>query len=302
MRERIFKMANYVITTCSTADVSVEHLRERQIDFLKFSFFIDGKEHKDDMGQTLSYEDFYRQMKNGADTKTSQPNSDQIKEFFKPYLEQGKDIIHLMLSSGLSGAMTSAKIAVNELIDEYPDRKIYVVDSLGASSGMGILVDEMADRRDSGMDIDQLYKWTMENRKKIHHWFFSTDLTFYVKGGRVSKVSGWFGTVLKICPLLNVDKNGKLIPREKIRGVASVIKQIVKKMEENADDGVNYNGRCYISHSDAQEYAMQVKELVEEKFPQLKDKILVNNIGTTIGSHSGPGTVALFFVGKERID
>lgn len=296
------KMANYVITTCSTCDVSPEHLQSRSIDFLRFSFFIDGKENKDDMGKTLSYDKFYQLMKDGADTKTSQPNVYDIKEFFRPYLDEGKDILHLMLSSGLSGAMTSAKIAVEELKEEYPDRRILVVDSLGASSGMGLLTDELADRRDSGMDIDALYEWAINNRKRVHHWFFSTDLTFYVKGGRVSKVAGWFGTVLKICPLLNVDLNGKLIPREKIRGQANAIKQIVKKMEENADDGNNYSGRCYISHSDAYECASQVKALVEEKFPNLKGKVLMNNIGTTIGSHSGPGTVALFFMGKERID
>lgn len=295
-------MANYVLTTCSTADISCEHLKERNIDYLSFSYFVDGKEYKDDLGKSLTYEEFYQLMRSGSDTKTAQPNIEEIKEFFRPYLNQGKDIIHLMLSSGLSGAMASAKIAVDELNEEYPDRKIYVVDSLGASSGMALLTDEMADRRDSGMDIEELYSWAEENKLKVHHWFFSTDLTYYVKGGRVSKVAGWFGTILKICPLLNMDVNGKLIPREKIKGKASVIKQIVKKMEENADDGTRYSGRCYISHSDDIESAEVVKALIEEKFPSIKGKVLINSIGTTIGSHAGPGTVAVFFMGKERIN
>lgn len=295
-------MSNYVLTTCSTADISCEHLKERNIDYLSFSYFVDGKEYKDDLGKSLTYEEFYQLMRSGSDTKTAQPNIEEIKKFFRPYLNQGKDIIHLMLSSGLSGSMASAKIAVDELKEEYPDRKIYVVDSLGASSGMALLTDEMADRRDSGMDIEELYSWAEENKLKVHHWFFSTDLTYYVKGGRVSKVAGWFGTILKICPLLNMDVNGKLIPREKIKGKASVIKQIVKKMEENADDGTEYSGRCYISHSDDIESAEAVKALIEEKFPSIKGEVLINSIGTTIGSHAGPGTVAVFFMGKERIN
>ena len=136
----------------------------------------------------------------------------------------------------------------------------------------------------------------------MHHWFFSTDLTFFIKGGRVSKVAGWFGTVLKICPLLNVDVNGKLIPRQKVRGKASVIKEIVKKMEENAEKCLEYDGKCFISHADCYDDAKAVADLVEAKFPSLNGKVEISNIGTTIGSHTGPGTVALFFFGNERND
>ncbi len=293
-------MQNYVLTTCSTVDISAEHLKSRNIDFIKFSFFIDGVEYKDDIGQSLENDKFYQMMADGADTKTSQPNADEYVEFFKPYLENGKDIIHLNLSSGLSGSMTSAKIAAEELENQYPGRKIYIVDSLGASSGMAVLVDEMADRRDSGMSIDDLYKWTEENKLNVHHWFFTSDLTYFVRGGRVSKVAGWFGSILKICPLLNVDNNGKLIKREKIRKKENVIKAIVKKMEEFAFDGINYNGRCYISNAACYDDASAVKDLIEATFPNMKDKVIINNIGTTIGSHTGPGTVALFFLGQKR--
>ena len=166
-------------------------------------------------------------MRDGVDTKTSQPNVDDYKNYFEPFLSQGKDVIHLNLSSGLSGAQTSAKIAREELLEKYPDRKLYVVDSLGASAGMGLLVDKMAELRDEGMSIDELYNWTEENKLKLHHWFFSTDLSFFVKGGRISKAAGWFGTVFQICPLLNVSNEGKLIPREKIRTKAKVIDAIV---------------------------------------------------------------------------
>ncbi len=295
-------MNDYVIATCSTADISAEHLKSRNIEYIKFVFLTDGKENYDDLGQTIPYDKFYQMMRDGVETKTSQPNLDDFTAFFEPFLKQGKDVIFLNLSSGLSGAMTSAKLAQEEMKEKYPDRRLYVIDSLGASSGMGLLVDKMADLRDSGMNIDELAKWTEENKKRLHHWFFSTDLTFYVKGGRVSKVSGWFGTVLKICPLLNVDVNGRLIPRKKVRGKANVINEIVARMEENADNGLAYNEKCFISHSDCYEDALAVAELIKQKFPNLNGEPLINSIGTTIGSHAGPGTVAVFFFGKERND
>ncbi len=293
---------NYVLSTCSTIDKSAAYVSEKNIEYIKFVFLLDGKENFDDLGQSLSSESFYQMMRDGVDTKTSQPNVDDYFKYFESFLKDGKDVIHLNLSSGLSGAQTSAKIARDELLEKYPERKLYVIDSLAASAGMGLLVDKMAELRDEGMSIDDLAKWTEENKRKLHHWFFSTDLTFFIKGGRVSKVAGWFGTVLKICPLLNVDINGKLIPRQKIRGKASVIKEIVKKMEENAENGFDYNGKCYISHADCYEDARAVADLVEEKFPKLNGKVEISNIGTTIGSHTGPGTVALFFFGNERID
>lgn len=295
-------MNNYVLATCSTADVSAQHLEQRNIEYIKFVFLTDGKENFDDLGQTIPYDKFYQMMRDGVETKTSQPNVDDFTAFFEPFLESGKDVIFLNLSSGLSGAMTSAKLAAGELREKYPQRKLYVIDSLGASSGMGLLVDKMADLRDEGMSIDELYEWTEANKRTVHHWFFTTDLTFFVKGGRVSKLSGWFGTVLKICPLLNVDLNGKLTPRKKVRGKASVIKEIVARMEENANNGYDYNGKCYISHADCYEDARAVADIIEEKFPKLNGKVLINNIGTTIGSHTGPGTVALFFFGTERND
>ena len=293
---------DYIISTCSTADVSAEHLKERNIEYIPFVFLTDGKENFDDLGKTISHKDFYQMMRDGVDTKTSQPNVDDFINYFEPFLKEGKDVIHLNLSSGLSGAMTSARLAAEELKEKYPERKLYVIDSLGASSGMGLLADKMADLRDFGMPIEELAYWTEDNKLGVHHWFFATDLTFFVKGGRVSKVSGWFGTVLKICPLLNVDKNGKLIPRKKVRGKAAVIKEIVARMEENADNGLDYNGKCFISHADCYEDAREVADLIEAKFPKLNGKVLINSIGTTIGSHTGPGTVALFFFGKERND
>ena len=196
--------------------------------------------------------------------------------------------------------MTSANLAAEELKEKYPERRLFVIDSLGASSGMGLLVDKMADLRDEGYTIDELYEWVEENKLKMHAWFFTTDLTFFVKGGRVSKASGWVGTILQICPLLNVDVNGKLVPREKIRTKPKVIQAIVNKMVEHADGGAEYSEKCYLSHSGRFNDAQEVATMINEKIPGTKGKIVINNIGTTIGSHTGPGTVALFFWGDKR--
>lgn len=142
--------------------------------------------------------------------------------------------------------------------------------------------------------------WAEENKRNLHHWFFSSDLTFYIKGGRISKTAGFIGSVMGICPLLNVDHEGRLIPREKIRTKKKVIRRIVEKMEENARDGLDYSGKCFLCHSACLEEAQTVAALVEEKFPRLNGKVEIFPIGATIGSHTGPGTIALFFWGGKR--
>lgn len=292
---------SYVLSCCSTADLSKEHFEKINVKYICFHFEMDGVQYSDDLGQTIPFDEFYQKMVDGADTRTSQVNVEEYSNYFRTFLEEGKDVLHLCLSSGISGSYNSARIAAAQLREEFPDRKLYVVDSLAASSGFGLLMQTLADKRDAGEDIDALHQWALENRTKMHHWFFSTDLTFYVKGGRVSKVSGWFGTVLNICPLLNMDAEGKLIPRKKIRGKKAVIQAIVDQMVENAENGTDYSGKCYMCHSACYEDARVVADLVEAKFPNLNGKVEINNIGTTIGSHTGPGTVALFFWGTERV-
>ncbi len=293
-------MTNYILSCCSTADLSKEHLENRNINYICFHYTLDDKEYPDDLGQTIPFKDFYDAMRNGGETRTSQISISEYLDYFTSFLKEGKDVLHLTLSSGISGSANSARNAAAIASEQYPDRKIYVVDSLAASSGYGLLMDKLADLRDGGMDIDDLRDWAENNKRRLHHWFFSTDLTFYVKGGRVSKAAGLFGGILKICPLLHVDHNGRLIPKKKVQGKSKVINEIVKTMEKYVDDGVEYNGKCYLCHSDCIEDANAVVALIEEKFHNLEEKPLINNIGTTIGSHSGPGTVAVFFWGEER--
>lgn len=295
-------MGNYIISCCSTADLEKEHFEKRDIHYICFHFELDGKQYTDDLGQSIPFDEFYRRMQEGASTKTSQINMEEFREYFEPFLKEGKDILHVTLSSGISGVFNSAKLAADELMEQYPERKIYVVDSLGASSGYGLMMDKMADLRDEGKSFDEACLWLEENKLKLHHWFFSTDLTFYIRGGRISKTAGTVGMVLNICPLLNMDNEGRLIPRQKIRTKKKVIQEIANKMKEHAQDGEDYSGKCYISQSACYEDARKVADLVEETFPKLSGKVVINNIGTTIGSHTGPGTVALFFWGDERKD
>ena len=292
----------YILSCCSTADLSREHFESRDIHYICFHFFLDGKAYKDDLGESIPFDKFYAAMANGAETRTSQINTEEFIAYFTPFLEEGKDILHVSLSSGISGVSNSATLAAKELSEKYPERKILIVDSLGASSGYGLIMDKLADLRDEGRSIDEVYNWAMANRLRLHHRFLSTDLTFYVKGGRISKAAGWFGTVMNICPLLNMDNLGRLIPRYKIRGKKKVLNAIVDKMIEHAENGLDYSGKCYISESACMDDARYVADKVEAAFPHLNGKVLINSIGTTIGSHTGPGTVALFFWGDERVD
>ena len=295
-------MNNYVLSCCSTADLTNEQFKSRDIHYICFHFELDGEQYPDDLGKSISFDDFYQAMTNGADTKTSQVNTEEFKEYFESFLKEGKDILHLTLSSGISGVYNSARLAGEELSEQYPERKIYIIDSLAAASGYGLLMDKLADLRDEGMDIDSLAKWTKEHLLNLHHWFFSSDLTFFVKGGRVSKTSGFVGNMLNICPLLNVSFDGKLIPRYKIRTKKKVIRAIADKMIEHAENGTDYDGKCYISHSACYDDARAVADIIEKSFPQLNGRVKIYSIGTVIGSHTGPGTVALFFWGDKRAD
>lgn len=293
-------MGEYIISCCSTADLTEAHFQERDIHYICFHYELDGKQYLDDLGKSMPLPEFYAAMANGAMTKTSQINAEEFEAYFEPFLKEGKDILHVCLSSGISGVINSAMIARTNLEEKYPERKICVVDSLAASSGYGLLMDKIADQRDAGLSIGELEQWILAHRLEVNHWFFSTDLTFYIRGGRISKTAGFVGGLLNICPLLNVNDEGKLIPRSKIRTKRKVIAAIVDRMKENAANGAEYADKCYISQSACLEDAKAVAAQVEAYFPHLKGKVEINDIGTTIGSHTGPGTVALFFWGKKR--
>jgi DegV family protein with EDD domain len=294
------KMSDYVLGCCSTVDLPLDYFQKRDIPFVCFHFNMEGKEYPDDLGKTMSFDEFYRRIAAGAMPTTSQVNVAQFIEFFEPFLKDGKDILHISLSSGLSGTYNSAVMAREQLLQKYPNRRMLIVDSLGASSGYGLLVDMAADMKDGGASLEEVHAWVEENKLNVHHWFFSTDLTHYKRGGRISAASATVGNLLNICPLMNMDDKGRLIPREKIRGKKRVIAEIVQRMEEHAQTGLDYSGKCFISNSACYDDARKVADLVEEKFPKLKGRVMINSVGTVIGSHTGPGTVALFFAGDKR--
>ena len=296
-------MSDYVLSCCSTIDLSKELVEKDELHVIPFHYFLDDEEHVDDFGQTIPYNVFYQKMGDGVMTKTSQVNVEEYVKYFEKILKEGKDILHLTLSGGLSGTINSANIAKGILAEEYPQRKIIIIDSLAASSGYGLLMHKLASMKANGKSIEEVANWAEQHKLDVNHWFFSSDLTFYVRGGRVSKVSGFVGTVLKICPLLNVDYKGHLIPREKIRTKHKAIQEIVKKMEENVQNGYNYDGDVFISHSNCLEDANEIAKLVESKFKKINGgKVQIFDIGTTIGSHTGPNTCALYFFGNKRID
>jgi len=293
-------MNSYVLTCCSTVDLSKDYLDKREIPYVCFHFNIDGAEYPDDLGQSMPFEQFYARIQAGAMPTTSLVNTDQFLAFFEPILKSGKDILHLSFSSGLSGTYASAILARDELKERYPERKIIVIDSLGASSGYGLMLDTLADMRDAGTSLEDAAAWMEANKLNMHHWFFSTDLTHYKRGGRISPTAFVIGSLLNIYPLMNMDDGGHLTPRFKINGKKRVMREMVKQMEQHADDGLDYSKKCFLSNSACLEDAQTVAGIVESTFPKLNGKVLINSVGTVVGSHTGPGTVALFFWGDSR--
>ncbi len=295
-------MDTYVITCCSTVDMSRDFMEQNQVPFVMFHYQMDGVEYCDDLYASVTPQQFYQQIADGAQPVTSQVNVQQYAALFEKCMKEGRDVIHLALSSGISGTVNSANVAKAQMEEAYPGRRVIVIDSLGASSGYGLLLTKALENQRAGMGFSENAQWIEQNKLRLHHWFFSTDLSSYIRGGRISKVSGYVGQALHICPLLNMDSQGRLIPRVKCRGKKQVIRELVKRMEQHAQGGTAYSGKCYISQSACLEDAKEVARLVEEKFPNLDGKVCINDIGTVIGSHTGPGTVALFFWGDERVD
>ncbi len=293
-------MSDYVLSCCSTVDVKKSLLDERDIACVYFNYQLDGVTLKDDFGETNSPAELYAKMLAGADATTSQVSVGDYIEHFTPFLEQGKDIVHVSLSSGISGTYGSACAAADQLAETYPNNKVYVVDSLCASAGYGLLVDRLADLRDNGMGAAELVDWANAHKLEVQHWFFSTDLTFFIRGGRISKAAGLVGGLLKICPIMDVEPDGSLAVKEKIRTKSRAIDRDLQKMAELAAGGRNYTGKCFISHSECVEDAREVATRIEAEFYHLNGPVHIFDIGATIGVHTGPGTVALFFWGTPR--
>lgn len=293
-------MSDYKITCCSTCDLSHEHLKKLGVAYGLYHYIIDGTDYLDDLFQSKTPAEFYGDIDAGALPTTSQVTPEQLTELIDPILAAGYDVLHIEFSSGLSGGWEqSALVAQDSLQKKYPDRKILFVNSLAASSGYGLLVDKAAELKAAGMGIEELYGWLESHKLKVRHWFFTTNLTHLKRGGRVSGPAAAVGNMLKICPVMDVNSEGKLIVRKKVLGKKKAIAELFNQMRAQAEGGLNYSDKCFISHSLREEDARTLADLVEKNFKNLNGKVEIDNIGTVIGSHTGAGTVALFFFSSD---
>ena len=208
--------------------------------------------------------------------------------------------MHIEFSSGLSGSYNSALAAQKILSEKYPERKFLVVDSLAASSGYGLLVDKAVELKNGGMAIQDLKDCLEENQLRVRHWFFTTNLTHFKRGGRVSGAAAMFGSMLNICPVLDVNSQGKLIVRKKKIGKKKAIKELIDTMLQEAENGEDYNQKCYMSNSMVPDDAAKIATTLQSALLRMNGRVLINHIGTVIGSHTGDGTVALFYFSKDK--
>lgn len=289
-------MRDYVITTDNNSDLPESYYTEHGVGCTYLSYTMDGQHYSHE--NFLPVKEFYDRMRKGSMPTTAQVNPEDARALIEPYLKAGKDVLHIAFSSGLSGSYNSARIAGEELQEEYPDRKIVVIDSLAASLGQGLLVYLAQKKKEEGKTMDEVAQWVMEHRLNMVHTFTVDDLNHLYRGGRVSKTTAVVGGVLNIKPVLHVDDEGKLIPVGKVRGRKKSLLALVDMMEEKLGSYKNSCDTIFISHGDCEQDAQFVVDKIKEKYPI--QTVLMNHVGATIGAHSGPGTVALFFVGENR--
>ena len=276
------------------------YMRERDIPILFYSYVVDGQEYKDDMGRDPeALPRFYAFLNAGKIPATSQLNEYQYEEFLEQRLQKG-DVLHIAFGSGMTSSVKNAIRAADMLREKYPNRKIAVIDSLCSSSGYGMLVDCAADMRDRGCTLEETKQWVTENRQNVHHQFFSTDLKYYSRSGRMSGPTAMLGAILNICPIMRLDDQGKIIAYGKVRGKKAAIQKTLDTMEEHAAGGADYRGKCWICHSNCRAEAEETKAALLERFPHISGEVKICDIGTIIASHCGPGTVAVFFFGDRR--
>ena len=289
-------MSEYVITTDNNSDLPESYYAEHNVGCTYLSYSMDGQNYSHE--NFLPVEEFYDKMRKGSMPTTAQVNPEAAKALMEPYLKEGKDILHIAFSSGLSGSYNSARIAGEELMEKYPDRKIIVLDSLAASLGQGMIVYLAQQQKEEGKSIDEVAQWVKDHRLNVVHAFTVDDLNHLYRGGRVSKTTAVVGGVLNIKPVLHVDNEGKLIPVGKVRGRKKSLLALVDMMDQKLGSYKDSCDTIFVSHGDCIEDAQFVIDKIKEKYP-IKT-VLVNYVSATIGAHSGPGTVALFFLGDER--
>jgi len=291
-------MSDYRIITDSTSDLPASLARELELHIIPMLYTVDGRDYLNTPDERfLSSHDFYEMLRAGKVSTTTQINGEVFKNEVRPYLLEGLDILYLGFSSGLSSTFSSVLIASQDLKDEFPDRKIVIIDTLAASMGEGLIVYHAATRKKQGMSLDEVATWVEKNKLHLAHWFTVDDLNHLKRGGRLSGTAAFVGTMLNIKPVLHVDNEGHLIPVDKVRGRRKSLEELVSHMEKTAVNPAEQT--VFISHGDAPEDAAYVEKLVRERFGV--KSVYINPIGPVIGSHSGPGTVALFFLASKRL-
>ena len=290
-------MADYVIITDSSCDLPNDLAKELGVMVLPLSYHLNGVDYYNYLDERdMSINEFYRHIRAGEPCTTSAVNVDAYKSAIEPLLQQGKDILDIAFSSGLSATYNSGKIACDELSEKYPDRKVYTVDTLAASLGQGLLVYLAAQQKRAGKSIDEVRDWLEENKLHLCHWFTVDDLNHLKRGGRISGTAALFGTMLNIKPILHVDDEGHLIPMGKVRGRRASLDALAQHMEETAIDPASQT--VFISHGDCLEDAEYLAAEIKRRMGV--QKFVIGYIGPVIGTHSGPGTIALFFLGTKR--
>jgi DegV family protein with EDD domain len=289
----------YKLFTDVMSDLPLDYVRQHQLEIIPLSVSVDGEEYilaaDSSAPGCIQPELFYQRLRAGAVAKSSQANAQEIIRMMRPFLEAGQDILYIAFSSGLSGTYASGMAAKEQLDREFPERRVIVVDSLSASLGQGMLVHLAVERKKAGAQIDQLAQYMEDTKLRIHHWFTVDDLNFLRRGGRVSGAAAFIGTMLSIKPVLNVDDEGHLIPKAKQQGRKRALRALVEHLGENCADP--QSTPIMISHGDALKDAESVAALIEQQWG--RQVTLINTVNPVIGCHSGPGTIALFFVGDK---
>lgn len=289
-------MRDYVITTDNNSDLPESYLQEHGIGCSYLSYSMDGQNYTHE--NFLPVEEFYDKMRNGSMPTTAQVNPENARELLEPYLKEGKDILHIAFSSGLSGSYNSCKIAANELLEEYPERKIEVLDTLNASLGQGMMVHMAWTLKEQGKSMEEVFTWLEEHRQNFAAVFTVDDLYHLYRGGRVSKTTAVVGGMLNIKPVLHVDEEGKLVSIGKARGRKKSLQALADEMDKKIGSYKDSCDTIFVSHGDCEADAQFIIDKVKEKYP-IKN-VIVNHVGATIGAHSGPGTVALFFMADNK--
>ena len=289
---------NFEIVTDSSCNLTEEMIDDLGVHILPLVFMSEGQEYRSYLkGEKTDLKQFYTMMREGKVFTTSLPNMADAEALFRSLLEAGKDVLYLGFSSALSGTHEAVRMLCMQLASEYPERTVRAVGTLAASGGQGLLVYHACMKACEGATLEETARWVEENRLHLAHWFTVDDLMFLLRGGRVSKVSAYMGTMLNIKPVMHVDDEGRLIPMEKVRGRKKALQALVKHMEDSAWKPVA-DQPVFITHGDCIEDVEYVSDLIREKFGDVK--ITVNYVDPVIGAHSGPGTLALFFLADQR--